>query len=223
MAVTYLTTPIEETRRDPPPRGSGMTREGYTKRSGAPTDLMIRLRGEKKWRRLMIWQFSNIGTLFVRLGGKPHVVREEMIPREGREGTTSHAVRKTGHAARKSPAQLDREIAEYMANPKLGDKTWEREWSELLTERHSKARMPTVDEMARALRYVENEYVIRDGRVDMEQWAEGLAFGRYAGDAEDKRRAKEMLDQVSAATWLRAAERANYLAREQGEAPRYVA
>ena len=89
--VTYLTTPIVEVRNDPPPRGSGMTREGYTKRSGAPTALMIRLQGEKRWRRLMIWQFSNMGTLFVRLGGKPHVVREEMIPREGGQ---SHATKK---------------------------------------------------------------------------------------------------------------------------------
>lgn len=94
MSVTYLTTPIEETRQDPPPRGSGMTREGYTKRSGAPTDLMIRLQGEKKWRRLMIWQFSNLGTLFVRVNGKPHVVREEMIPTQGRS-STAHATRKS--------------------------------------------------------------------------------------------------------------------------------
>ena len=126
------------------------------------------------------------------------------------------------HATRKSPAQLDKEIAEFMADPKLGDPKWERQWSELLTEKHSKARMPTVDELARAFRYIENEYVIKDGRIDMEQWAEGLAFGRYAGDADDKRQAKAMIDQVSAATWLRAAERANRLAREQDEAPRYV-
>lgn len=130
---------------------------------------------------------------------------------------------KSGHATRKSEAQLDSEIAEFMAKPKLGDPKWERDWSELLTEKHSKARMPTVDELARAFRYIENEYVIKDGRIDMEQWAEGLAFGRYAGDAEEKRQAKAMMDQVSASTWLRAAERANFLAREQGEAPRYTA
>ena len=126
------------------------------------------------------------------------------------------------HATRKPPAQLDKEIAEFMANPKLGDPKWEREWSELLTEKHSKARMPTVDELARAFRYIENEYVIKDGRIDMEQWAEGLAFGRYAGDADDKHQAKEMFKQASASTWLRTAERANHLAREQGEDPRYV-
>jgi len=136
----------------------------------------------------------------------------------------AHVVTRRGtHATRKSPAQLDKEIAEFMTNPKLGDPTWEREWSELLTEKHSKARMPTVDELARAFRYIENEFRIKDGRVSMEQWAEGLAFGRFAGDADDKYQAKEMMKQVSAATWLRAAERANALSREQGEAPRYVA
>ena len=50
--------------------------------------------------------------------------------------------------------------------------------------------MPTIDEFARALRYIENEYVLKD-RIDMEQWAEGLAFGRYAGDAEEKRRSRK--------------------------------
>ena len=108
MSVTYLTTPIVEVRIDPPPRGSGMTREGYTKRSGAPTSRMIRLQGEKRWRRLMIWQFSNLGTLFVNIDGKPHVVREEDLPAEG--AASSHSP--TAHATRKSPTQLDREIAQ---------------------------------------------------------------------------------------------------------------
>ena len=122
----------------------------------------------------------------------------------------------------KTAAQLDHEIAEFLAKPKLGDPKWEREWADLLTEKHSKARMPTIDEIARAFRYVENEYVIKDGRIDMEQWAEGLAFGRYAGDAEEKRQAKEMIKQQPQAAWLRAAERANRLSREQDEAPRYL-
>ena len=121
----------------------------------------------------------------------------------------------------KTAAQLDREIAEFLAKPKLGDPEWEHAWADLLTEKHSKARMPTIDELARALRYIENEYVLKD-RIDMEQWAEGLAFGRYAGDAEEKRRAKEAFKQLPHAAWLRAAERANYLAREQDEAPRYL-
>jgi len=107
--VTYLTTPIVEVRNDPPPRGSGMTSAGYTKRSGAPTARMIRLQGEKRWRRLMVWQFSNMGTMFVNIDGKPHVVREEDIPRETSNGRS--------HSTKKSPAQLQREIDEVLAKP----------------------------------------------------------------------------------------------------------
>jgi hypothetical protein len=128
-----------------------------------------------------------------------------------------------GNGNGKTRAQLDREIAEFLAKPqKLGDPKWEHEWAGLLAEKHSKARLPTIDELARALRYIEHEYVIKEGRIDAEQWAEGLAFGRYAGDAEDKRQAREALKQLPRGTWLRIAERANYLAREQGEAARYL-
>lgn len=122
----------------------------------------------------------------------------------------------------KTTAQLDKEIAEFLAKPKIGDPTWERAWADLLREKHSKARMPTIDELARAFRYIESQYVIKGGHIDMEQWAEGLAFGRYAGDADDKHQAKEALKQLPHAEWLRIAERANYLAREQDEAPRYI-
>ena len=59
----------------------GLTRDGYTKRSGAPTSRMIRLAGEKRWRRLMVWQFSNMSTLFVTLNGKPHIVRDFDLPK----------------------------------------------------------------------------------------------------------------------------------------------
>jgi len=121
----------------------------------------------------------------------------------------------------KSPAQLEREIAEFLAKPKLGDPKWEREWANLLTEKHSKARMPTLEELARAFRYIKNEFVIKGGHIDGKQWAEGLAFGRYAGNAEEKRQAKEALKQLPHAEWLRIAERANYLAQEQGETARY--
>jgi hypothetical protein len=123
----------------------------------------------------------------------------------------------------KTPAQLDREIAEFLAKPqKLRDPQWEREWADLLREKHSKARMPTIDELARAFRYIEREFVIKGGRIDGEHWAEGLAFGRYAGDAEAKFQAKEALKQLPHAEWLRIAERANYLAQEQGEDARYL-
>lgn len=123
----------------------------------------------------------------------------------------------------KTAAQLDREIAEFLANPKTGDTAWEKQWAGLLREKHSKARVPTLDELARAFRYVQNEFVIKDGRIDGEQWAEGLAFGRYAGDADDKRHAKAALEQLSTAEWLSIAERANRLSLDQGEPQRYVA
>ena len=77
--VHYLTTPIAEARYTPRPL-YGMTVDGYTKRSGAPTHLQIRLEGEKRWRRVMIWQFSNAGTLFLRMGGKNRIVNEFDLP-----------------------------------------------------------------------------------------------------------------------------------------------
>jgi len=121
----------------------------------------------------------------------------------------------------KTPAQLDREIAEFLAKPKVGDPKWEREWAALLTEKHSKARKPTIDEIAHALSYVEREYAVK-GDINGEQWAEGLAFGQRSSiDMTDKALAKEMLKLLPEADWLLIAERANYLAQEQGEAARY--
>lgn len=77
---TYLTKKIAAAKctRDVP--RYGMTRAGYTKRSGAPSSTMVRLEGEKRWRRVMVWQFSNAGTTFVRINGKPHIVRDSDIP-----------------------------------------------------------------------------------------------------------------------------------------------
>jgi len=80
MAVEYLEKTIIQSRQTDVPR-YGMAADGYTLRSGAPTSYMIRLEGEKRWRRLMCWQFSNCSTLFVRIGGKCLVVREHDVPR----------------------------------------------------------------------------------------------------------------------------------------------
>jgi hypothetical protein len=72
----YLTTPIVETKRtDETPR-YGMGRDGYTLRSGAPTDVLVRLEGETRWRRVMVWCFSNSGTCFVRVKGECLIVKE---------------------------------------------------------------------------------------------------------------------------------------------------
>lgn len=52
---------------DPRPR---MTRDGYTKRAGSPTAMVVRLDGETRWRRVYVWCFSNAGTHFVRVKGE---------------------------------------------------------------------------------------------------------------------------------------------------------
>jgi len=77
--VTYLKTPIEAMKRTETPR-YGMTADGYTRKSGAPTSRMIRLAGERRWRRLMCWQFSNAGTLFIRVNGQTLIVNEYDLP-----------------------------------------------------------------------------------------------------------------------------------------------
>jgi len=77
--VEYLQQAIEEVMQTPRPR-YGMAADGYTHRSGAPTRYMIRLSGETRWRRLMVWCFSNCGTLFVRVLGKELVVRGGELP-----------------------------------------------------------------------------------------------------------------------------------------------
>lgn len=88
MSVRYLHETgreITEVKRTETPR-YGMTADGYTVRAGAPTSLMVRLDGETRWRRLMIWCFSNAGTAFVRIKGEPYVVRDADIPETRTEG-----------------------------------------------------------------------------------------------------------------------------------------
>lgn len=118
--------------------------------------------------------------------------------------------------------ELDSRIAEYIANPKLGDPQWEREWADLLDERHGKTRVPTVDELACALSYIENEFLLEDGQIDGEQWAEGLAFGRYPGCERDKVAAGEILPQLSRSEWARLTARADHLAEGEGMQPKFA-
>jgi hypothetical protein len=77
--VTYLTKRIVETRATETPR-YGISADGYTLKSGAPTTWLIRLEGEPRFRRLMCWQFSNASTLFVRVKGEPLVVNQHDLP-----------------------------------------------------------------------------------------------------------------------------------------------
>jgi len=75
----YLEERIAESRETTVPR-YGIGADGYSLRSGAPTRLMVRIEGDRRWRRLMCWQFSNAGTLFIRVGGRSLIVRESDVP-----------------------------------------------------------------------------------------------------------------------------------------------
>lgn len=88
MIVQYLETDIAEAKQTDTPR-YGMAADGYTLKSGAPTSWMIRLDGERIWRRLMCWQFSNAGTLFVRIAGEALIVNEYDIPRDCADSSDS--------------------------------------------------------------------------------------------------------------------------------------
>ena len=74
MTVQYLEKKIVAVKHTDVPR-YGVTVFGYSVNSGAPTLMMIRLEGEKIWRRIMCWNFSNVSTFFVRINGQPFIVR----------------------------------------------------------------------------------------------------------------------------------------------------
>lgn len=75
MSVRYLEKRIDRKRVDIPVNRR-LTADGYSLRSGSPSDWMIRLEGENRWRRVYCWQFSNCGTLFIRVNDQPIVVRD---------------------------------------------------------------------------------------------------------------------------------------------------
>ena len=51
-----------------------LTREGYTKLSGAPTDYMVQLVDSNRWYRVMQICRSNSGTLFVKTKDNPFLI-----------------------------------------------------------------------------------------------------------------------------------------------------
>lgn len=119
--VEYLKTPIVAARQTVVPR-YGVTRAGYSKRSGAPTSYEIRLQGEKRWRRVMVWAFSNTGTLFVRVNGRPLVTDHWAIEaaerakpfREKASAWFSSRERDRRHAKKKRPRKTShRRAARY--------------------------------------------------------------------------------------------------------------
>lgn len=53
-----------------------MTVDGYTKRSGCPTDYMVQIEGSKRWYRVMNYCTSNSGTLFIKTKQNPFLIVE---------------------------------------------------------------------------------------------------------------------------------------------------
>ena len=51
-----------------------MTVDGYTKKSGCPTNFMVQIAGSNRWYRVMCYQVSNSGTLFIRTKDNPFLV-----------------------------------------------------------------------------------------------------------------------------------------------------
>lgn len=90
MAVEYLEKPIDR-KRVSIPKNRRLTVDGYTPRAGSPSDWMVRLVGESRWRRVYCWQFSNAQTLFVRIGGRPIVIRVYELIEAKREYKGSEA------------------------------------------------------------------------------------------------------------------------------------
>ncbi len=69
----YCKKAIVERREhgNPKPRVDSM---GYTVRAGSPSRAQVKLEGEKIWRRVYWWQFSNAGTAFIRVKGENLIV-----------------------------------------------------------------------------------------------------------------------------------------------------
>ncbi len=51
-----------------------LTVDGYTKRSGAPTSLMVKIEGSNRWYRVMQVCFSNSGTNFIKTKENPFLI-----------------------------------------------------------------------------------------------------------------------------------------------------
>lgn len=76
MTVKYCKVVELQRKGDPKPR---TTRDGYTKRAGSPTGMMVRLDGETMWRRVYVWQFSNSATYFVRVKGECLIIHSHVF------------------------------------------------------------------------------------------------------------------------------------------------
>jgi hypothetical protein len=78
MKVQYLPVPFLEVKATLPPKPR-LTALGYTKQGGSPTPYKVRIqgKGENIWRRVYLIQFSNSGSLFVKVKGKRYFLRPD--------------------------------------------------------------------------------------------------------------------------------------------------
>jgi len=51
-----------------------LTVDGYTKRSGAPTNKMVKIEGSNRWYRVYQFCVSNTGTLFIKTKDNPFLI-----------------------------------------------------------------------------------------------------------------------------------------------------
>jgi hypothetical protein len=83
-------------------------------------------------------------------------------------------------------------------------------------------RAPTLDELARALAYINAEFAIKN-RIGVEQWAAGLAYGqKRRATSDDIVEARAIAGQLPEAAWIAIAMRADELISYEGGSPRYT-
>ena len=51
-----------------------LTEDGYTKKSGCPTNFKVQIEGSNKWYRVYNFCISNTGTLFIKTKDNPYLV-----------------------------------------------------------------------------------------------------------------------------------------------------
>lgn len=78
MTLKYLDKKIVDLKRTHRPQ-YGMSANGYTHRSGAPTNVMIKLEGDRIWRRVMCIQTSNVGSFFIKMKGSNYYIQDWML------------------------------------------------------------------------------------------------------------------------------------------------
>lgn len=66
-----------------------------------------------------------------------------------------------------------------------------------------------IERVAIALRYAKNEWVLADGIIHGDQWAEAFAFGRFLPEDSEKEEAKSIIEtwEANGVEWRAFAER----------------